>query len=213
MITVRPRNEYVGRRAATAMARPAAAPRTNPNGRPERRGAIAGERWRSPPRCRSVGTRRISGFIQGGLRAELHRDRILVTTVCPGLMHTGSPRNAMFKGRHRQEHAWFAVTDSLPLLSMNAQGAGRKIVAACRHGTARVVLGWPAKLAVRLNELRPGTTARWAARANRLLPPRDPNAGVLSRPGYDSTSTRAPSILTRTSNQAALRNNEVPGIH
>ncbi len=147
-----------------------------------------------------------------GLRAELHRDRILVTTVCPGLMRTGSPRNAMFKGRHRQEHAWFAVTDSLPLLSMNAQRAGRKIVAACRHGTARVVLGWPAKLAVLLNELLPETTAHLTAMANRLLPTRDPTAGVLSRPGYDSTSTWAPSILTRSSDKAALRNNEVPGI-
>ncbi len=36
-----------------------------------------------------------------GLRAELLKDGIVVTTVCPGLMRTGSPRNADFKGRHR----------------------------------------------------------------------------------------------------------------
>ena len=146
-----------------------------------------------------------------GLRAELHRDRILVTTVCPGLMRTGSPRNALFKGRHRDEFAWFAVADSLPLLSMNAQRAGRKIVAACRHGTARTVLGLPAKLAVLLNELIPETAASLAALANRLLPQPDPTAGVMSHPGSNSTSAWAPSILTRSSDRAALRNNEGSG--
>src|ERR1041385_172749 len=33
-----------------------------------------------------------------GLRTELMKDGIKVTTVCPGLMRTGSPRNADFKG-------------------------------------------------------------------------------------------------------------------
>ena len=35
------------------------------------------------------------------MRAELAKDGIYVTTVCPGLMRTGSPRNALFKGQHR----------------------------------------------------------------------------------------------------------------
>jgi short-subunit dehydrogenase len=43
-----------------------------------------------------------------GLRAELCQDGIYVTTVIPGLMRTGSPRNAIFKGQHRAEHAWSA---------------------------------------------------------------------------------------------------------
>ncbi|MGH9900873.1 MAG: SDR family NAD(P)-dependent oxidoreductase, partial [Pyrinomonadaceae bacterium] len=34
------------------------------------------------------------------LRAELGKDGVVVTTVCPGLMRTGSPRNATFKGQH-----------------------------------------------------------------------------------------------------------------
>jgi hypothetical protein len=38
---------------------------------------------------------------------------IVVTTVCPGLMRTGSPRNATFEGRHRADYAWFAIGDSL----------------------------------------------------------------------------------------------------
>jgi NAD(P)-dependent dehydrogenase (short-subunit alcohol dehydrogenase family) len=41
-----------------------------------------------------------------GLRAELAKDGIRVITICPGLMRTGSPRHATFKGRHRAEYAW-----------------------------------------------------------------------------------------------------------
>lgn len=60
-----------------------------------------------------------------GLRVELKRERILVTTVCPGLMRTGSPRNALFRGKHKREYAWFAIADSLPLLSISAESAAR----------------------------------------------------------------------------------------
>ena len=49
-----------------------------------------------------------------GLRAELLADGIYVTTVIPGLMRTGSPRNATFKGQHEAEFAWFSISDSLP---------------------------------------------------------------------------------------------------
>src|SRR5919201_401355 len=50
-----------------------------------------------------------------GLRAELAKDGIVVTTVCPGLMRTGSPPNAYFKGQNEKEYAWFAISDALPL--------------------------------------------------------------------------------------------------
>src|SRR3954453_24082204 len=48
----------------------------------------------------------LNGLSQG-LRPELANQGIYVTTVCPGLMRTGSPRNAFFKGHHRAEYAWF----------------------------------------------------------------------------------------------------------
>ena len=54
------------------------------------------------------------------MRAELAKDGIHVTTVCPGMMRTGSPFNAWFKGRHREEFAWFAISDSLPVASIDA---------------------------------------------------------------------------------------------
>jgi len=45
--------------------------------------------------------------LSSALQIELAKDNIRVTTVCPGLMRTGSPRNADFAGQHRKEYTWF----------------------------------------------------------------------------------------------------------
>src|SRR5919202_1140006 len=45
-----------------------------------------------------------------GLRAELARDGIAVTTVVPGLMRTGSHVNAYFKGDQAKEFVWFSLS-------------------------------------------------------------------------------------------------------
>jgi NAD(P)-dependent dehydrogenase (short-subunit alcohol dehydrogenase family) len=57
----------------------------------------------------SVSKFALVGFSEG-LRAELAKDGIAVTTVVPGLMRTGSVVQAMFKGQHEQEYAWFAAS-------------------------------------------------------------------------------------------------------
>jgi len=49
--------------------------------------------------------------LSDSIRAEVSKDNIHVTTVCPGMMRTGSPFNAWFKGRHRDEFTWFAISD------------------------------------------------------------------------------------------------------
>ena len=40
----------------------------------------------------------VAGGLSEGLRVELAGHGVCVTTVIPGLMRTGSARNAMFKG-------------------------------------------------------------------------------------------------------------------
>ena len=75
-----------------------------------------------------------------GLRAELRKDKILVTTVCPGLMRTGSARNASFKGNNEAEYAWFSASASLPGLSIAATDAACAIVDACARGQAEVLV-------------------------------------------------------------------------
>ena len=143
-----------------------------------------------------------------GLRAELLKDGVFVTTVCPGLMRTGSPRNALFKGKHRAEYAWFAISDSLPVTSISAQRAARQIVAATRRGDAEVTLSIQAQMAARFHGLFPGTTADLMGLVNRLLP----EAGGIGRTrakGKDSQSLFAPSVLTALSERAAANNNEM----
>lgn len=143
-----------------------------------------------------------------GLRAELQKDGISVTTVCPGLMRTGSPRNAYFKGQHRAEYAWFSISDALPLTAMQAERAARDIIAACKRGDAEITLSIQAQLAVRFHGLFPGLTADLLGLVNRLLP--SPGGiGRLRAKGKDSQSAISPSWLTALNEAAAVRNNEM----
>lgn len=143
------------------------------------------------------------------MRAELVKDNILVTTVSPGLMRTGSPFNAWFKGRHREEFAWFTVSDSLPLMTIDAARAARQIVHACRSGDAELIVSWPAKLAVIAEAVCPSMVAWGMELANSLLPKAGDLSGDRARSGWQSLSPWAPSRLTRLTEQAALENNQM----
>ncbi len=147
------------------------------------------------------------GFSQG-LNAELAREGIVVTTVTPGLMRTGSTYNARFKGRHQLEFAWFHLAASVPGLSADAQRAARQIVDACRRGQSELTITPPARLAVLLHSFMPETLARLMRIANRLLPP--PNgAGTTARLGWNSTSRFVPSAVTTLADRATARNNQI----
>ncbi|HVF87763.1 MAG TPA: SDR family NAD(P)-dependent oxidoreductase [Pyrinomonadaceae bacterium] len=143
-----------------------------------------------------------------GLRAELAKDGIVVTTVCPGLMRTGSPRNATFKGQHRAEYAWFSISDSFPATSMKAERAARQIIAACRRGDAEVILSLQAVLAVKFHQLFPELSSDLLQLANRLLPAPG-GIGKKRAKGKDSESEFSPSLLTTLGDKAALQNNEM----
>ena len=154
----------------------------------------------------SVGKFALSGFSEG-MRAELTRDNVYVTTVYPGLMRTGSPRNAEFKGNHRAEYTWFLLSDSTPGFSISADRAARRIVRACVYGSAHLVLGLPAKLAVKLNALFPGTSATAAAIASRALPAAGSSENGKAK-GADSTTPLTESWLSSLDQRAAKRNNQ-----
>jgi NAD(P)-dependent dehydrogenase (short-subunit alcohol dehydrogenase family) len=147
------------------------------------------------------------GFSRG-LRAELYKDGIIVTTVCPGLMRTGSPRNADFKGQHRAEYAWFSIADATPGISMEAERAARQVIAACRRGEVEAVLSAPAKLGAAFDALLPEISGDLLAFAANMLP-RDGGAGTRRMKGHESESKLSPSVLTALGDQAAVKNNEV----
>ncbi len=153
----------------------------------------------------------LAGFSEG-LATELRRENIFVTTVYPSPMRTGSPPNAQFKGKYKNEYAWFSLMDSLPLLSTSGERAAHKIIHACRRGSSRLALGVQTKAAILLNDLFPGATTRLLSLANKLMPSADPDGGTDSHLGWESQSQVSPSVLTRLSDEATARNNERPVI-
>lgn len=149
------------------------------------------------------------GFSEG-MRAELARDGILVTTVVPGLMRTGSPPNAWFRGNREAEWSWFSVGDALPLTSMSAERAAERIVEALRRGEADVTLGWQARLLGTVHALFPGATAELLGVVNRLLPSPAADGDQRVR-GMRLATPISPSPATVLMNRAARANNEYGG--
>jgi short-subunit dehydrogenase len=142
-----------------------------------------------------------------GMHAELARDGVTVTTVCPGLMRTGSTRHALFRGQREKEHALFCAMSALPVFSMSAKRAASKIVAAALRGRAHLILTWQAKLAARAYGLAPGLATRVLAWTNRLLPL--PAPGRLGpTPGHAIESKLLPSWVHAINERAAARYNE-----
>jgi short-subunit dehydrogenase len=142
-----------------------------------------------------------------GLRSEVAQDGIMVTTVCPGLMRTGSPRQATVKGRVRDEYAWFSASDAMPGLSMSAERAARQILTAAGRGDAEVVLSLPAKIASLIHGLAPGLTARLLELTNRALPAENGSGKQGVKGKWLESET--PTWLAARNQQAAHDNNEI----
>jgi short-subunit dehydrogenase len=78
-----------------------------------------------------------------GMRTELAKEGIAVTTVCPGFIRTGVQDHVILKGQHRKEYAWFSISDSLPLISTSAENVARQTIAAFRRGDAELIVPLP----------------------------------------------------------------------
>ena len=141
-----------------------------------------------------------------GLRAELCGTGIKVVTVAPGLMRTGSHLNAEFKGKHKQEFAWFSLSGTNPITSISVQRAARQIVNAAISGRAELIISWQAELLARVHGMAPGLVTEILGLVNRTLP----SAGVSDekRKGKESHSVVTRSPLTALGEMAAKRYNQ-----
>ena len=148
----------------------------------------------------------LTGF-SDAIRAELARDNIHVTTVAPGMMRTGSHVNAKFKGKHDTEFAWFAASAGAPLISINADRAARKILAACRRGQPSLTLTFAARTAILGNALFPNLVGYAMKIVNRFLPGAGDEEGNQLRTG-SQLRRLTPGWLTRLADRATTRNNE-----
>src|ERR1051326_1121397 len=150
-----------------------------------------------------------AGFSEG-LHAELKRFGIHVLTVVPGLMRTGSHLHAQFKGKHKQEFSWFALSGTNPLASISAKRAARKIVSATCSNRADLVISWQGKLLAEAHGVAPGLTQEALALVNRLLP--DAGGVTDKKPGHESQSVVTRSPMTMLGKWAARRYNQLAEI-
>ncbi len=117
----------------------------------------------------SVSKFALTGLTEG-LRSELVKDKILVTGIYPGTIRTGGHAHAQFKGNKNAEYTWFALSDTVPVISTSAETAARQLWDAVLHGDPEVVIGWNARLAVVFHNLFPEWTVEMMGLVNRLLP-------------------------------------------
>lgn len=148
------------------------------------------------------------GFSEG-LTAEVAKDGIVVTTVAPGLMRTGSYLNAIIKGDHQKEFTLFSLIDSLPLSSMSVESAARDIVRALQRGSIEVTLSPQAQIFALLHGIAPSLTINMLRLATRFLP--DPRGLIAQTPrlGRDAQTRLSRSWLTRLNQRAAERYNQL----
>ena len=143
--------------------------------------------------------------VSEALRLEFLRYGVRITGIYPGLMQTGGPVNATFKGRHKAEYNWFTLTSSLPGIVMSPERAARKIIRAAERGQAQAIIGLPAKVAAAVNRHMPGVWTWVLGQMNRVLPS---PGGSESRLGFESESAISTSFLTKAVYKAAARNNQ-----
>ena len=142
-----------------------------------------------------------------GMHAELKKYNIIVTTVVPNLMRTGSPLHADIKGDHQKEYAWFKHADSNPMLSQDPDTSARRIIEAIEYGESELTLTLTGKLAGFAKGFAPQWVNLMMAVANKLLP--DAVTGnKTTLKGWQAESALSQGPISRLSDNAATRNNE-----
>lgn len=145
-----------------------------------------------------------------GMHAELKKHNIIVTTVIPNLMRTGSPLHADIKGDHEKEYAWFKHADSNPLLSQNPDHTAERIIQALEYGESELTLSLTGKTASIVKGLAPGWVNALMSIANKILPDAV-TGGSETLKGWQAESPLSSGPVSRLTDRAATRNNENPG--
>lgn len=142
-----------------------------------------------------------------GMHAELKRYNILVTTVVPNLMRTGSPVHAHIKGDYEKEYAWFKHAGANPLLSQDPDHTAERIIQAIEYGESEVRLSLNGKIATLIQGFAPRWVSLLMSITSKLLP-EAVTGNPESKKGWESESGLSRGPVSRLSDKAAARNNE-----
>src|SRR5688500_3772528 len=144
------------------------------------------------------------------LRAELAQENIFVTTVNPGMMRTGSPWRARFKGDPQAEFAWFASLANLPLVSISTPRIASRIIDALEHGAAELTTPCAARFAAAMHGAFSGLGTEVAALQARLLPSgRHIGSRQAAVQGREADVGQLPDVLEKAQARNAERFHEV----
>jgi len=159
----------------------------------------------------TVGKHALVGYSEG-LRTEASKHGVYVTTACPGLMRTGSPRHALIRGKHEFEYAGFKILDSLPGLSCSAEYAADAALDAVKEGRAEIITPWPFSAVATFHDLFRNFSLDLLGLLGRTFPDGPGPIGEQTTPaakGYEVETPLTRSALTGLTQRAAVRNNEV----
>ncbi len=138
-----------------------------------------------------------------GMRIELLRDNIYVTTVYPGLMRPDDQLSAKFKGEDKIEYPWFSILKKLPIASVSCEKAAEEIVEACRHGKSGLIISLPAQIMTKAQGLFPEVVSEVLSLSNFFIPRKRVNengakAITMAKAVRENQSIMASSAVTAT---------------
>lgn len=150
--------------------------------------------------------------LSDAMRNELAKDKVKVTTVCPGPIRTGSHVAAKFKGQQAREYKMFKTAAVMPGGSTNAVSAARMIVDAARYGDPQLAFPLPIFWGSILYRMFPNVAGELLATISRFLPAPTPgDAGNKTIAGAQLEAQVATGKLTASVDKAAAQNNELGG--
>lgn len=147
--------------------------------------------------------------LSNAMRNELAKDDILVTTVCPGVMRTGSHVAAKFKGQQAKEYQAFKLMASLPIGVTSAPAAAQKIIEATKFGDPDLTFPLSIKLATIGSRAFPNLAALFLVIGAQLMPAPEPEHGDQTLSGAELETEHSPFTFTRLPDQAAAQHNEL----
>ena len=148
--------------------------------------------------------------LSDALRNELAKDKIKVTTVCPGPIRTGSHVAAKFKGQQEKEYRMFKTAAGVPGGAVSAAGAARAILDAARFGDPHLTFPFPMFWGAILYRALPNFAGAILGLVSNLLPgPTPGDAGNKTIAGAQMEAKVATSKLTELADKAVAQNNEM----
>jgi len=148
--------------------------------------------------------------LSDALRNEVAKDGVRVTTVCPGIIRTGSHVQAGFKGRQKLEYKMFKLGAVSPI-AVPAPVAAKLIVDALRYGDP--FLAFPAAIgwAGILYRLFPNLAGVVLGVGTRFMPPPTDDEGDRLMSGEQVEEQSSAKPFSSNADRAALANNELNG--